>query len=105
MSDLNTVDYDKFVDESYQFKDSVYPILGLAGETGETVEGIKKLWRKYGAQWDVSLTDEERHHLIQELGDIAWYVTNLAHRLGYDLNEVLEENVIKITERQKNGKK
>lgn len=103
--ELYTSEYDEFVDDSCRFKDNVYPVLGLAGETGETVEGIKKLWRKYGDRWVDDCTEEERQHIIEELGDIAWYITGIAHRLGSNLDNVLDANHKKLIDRQKNGKK
>lgn len=103
--DIDTVEYDAFVDDSCRFKDDVYPVLGLAGETGETVEFIKKMWRKHEMSWAENLEESERVHLLQELGDIAWYITGIAHRLGYSLGEVLDENVRKLTQRQLEGKK
>lgn len=74
-----------------------YPALGLSGETGETVERIKKICRKGPGQvW----TPEDRDYLILELGDILWYTTRIANILGVDLDEVIERNIEKLDKRK-----
>ena len=53
----------------------VYPALGLAGESGEVAEKIKKMLR------DDIPEEAVRESLVKELGDVLWYVANLAHDL------------------------
>lgn len=75
-----------------------YPALGLAGETGETVEKIKKVYRDYNG--DASeLTDA----ILEELGDVLWYLANIASELGVNLNEVAERNLRKLLNRKMRG--
>src|SRR5689334_15622814 len=92
-------DYDRFVDETCTYRDPVYPVLGLAGETGEFVELVKKAWRK-GA-WPDGVDKVEA---VGELGDIVWYVTRIAHLLGVSLEQVLSANKAKLSDRKVNGK-
>lgn len=93
-------DYDTFVDETCTYRDPVYPVLGLAGECGEFVELVKKAWRK--REWPGGAHGDK---WISELGDIVWYVTRLAHLLGYDLADVLDYNMRKLKDRAINGKR
>lgn len=65
--------------------------LGLAGESGEVCDAIKK--REYHGR---QVTDE---HLIEELGDVMWYVANLCTVLNVSLDVVLEQNVDKLKKR------
>jgi isopentenyl-diphosphate delta-isomerase len=75
----------------------VYPLLGLAGEVGETIEIIKKILRKnqnYVGQ-------ENREKLKEEIGDILWYLSQLATELDISLEEMARKNLKKIFERHK----
>ena len=67
--------------------------LGLAGEAGEVVDGIKK--REYHGRTDEITVA----HLVEELGDVMWYVANISTTLGVTLDEVLERNYDKLHNR------
>lgn len=69
--------------------------LGLAGETGEVVEKIKKLLH-YGKQID----SEE---MEKELGDVIYYWTRIVKLCGFWPSEILEANVEKLTSRKSRG--
>ncbi len=69
--------------------------LGLAGEAGETVEMIKK-HVFHGKQLD-------KVKLTKELGDVLWYVSQLAAAAEIDLNDVDETNITKLKERYPEG--
>ncbi len=71
----------------------VYPALGLAGETGETVEKIKKAIRKG------SLAQLDTDGVIKEMGDVLWYLANLASDLGINLDTVAMINLEKLADR------
>lgn len=75
----------------------VYASLGLAGETGEFVELIKK-WCRDPAKMP------DRQKMLSELGDIQWYLTRVANQLGLDLEEILRYNTQKLTRRRELGK-
>lgn len=77
----------------------MYPALGLAGETGEVCEKIKKIIRDQGgiANLDTKLA------LRKELGDVFWYVSALARELGFTLSEVAIENIAKLEDRRDRG--
>ena len=76
-----------------------YPALGLCGEAGEAAEKVKKALRDDGGV----LTDERRAALAAELGDVLWYVAQLATEAGLDLDAIAEENLSKLLSRQERG--
>lgn len=77
----------------------MYLTLGLAGETGEVVEKIKKLIRN-----DAGVLDEEKKKLIvYELGDVLWYLSQLAGEIGVSLDAVGEANIQKLADRAARG--
>ena len=75
----------------------VYPALGLCGEAGEAAEKVKKAIRDDGG----TLTEERRAALAGELGDVLWYVAQLATEAGLDLEELAEANLEKLASRQR----
>ena len=78
----------------------IYPTLGLAGEAGEVAEKVKKMLRDD----DGELTEERRQLLKGELGDVLWYLAQLATDMGLSLDEVAQENLQKLFSRQERGK-
>jgi NTP pyrophosphatase (non-canonical NTP hydrolase) len=76
-----------------------YPALGLAGEAGEVAEHAKKAIRDDGGV----IAQERRSAMAKELGDVLWYVAQLATELGLDLDEVAEQNLHKLLSRQRRG--
>ncbi len=78
----------------------IYPTLGLAGETGEIVEKIKKLIRNDNIMSAEDITEEKIEEIEKEMGDSLWYLAQLATELGIDLNTVAEKNIEKILSRK-----
>jgi NTP pyrophosphatase (non-canonical NTP hydrolase) len=76
-----------------------YPALGLAGEAGEVAEHAKKAIRDDAGV----LNDERRAAMAKELGDVLWYVAQLASELDLDLNAIAEANLQKLLSRQRRG--
>ena len=71
----------------------VVPLLGLVGEVGGLLGEYKK-----------RLRDGETHRNFQEevaeeLGDILWYVANVADKFGLDLEAIAEANLRKVSDR------
>lgn len=77
----------------------VYPALGLAGESGEVVEKIKKIFRDQQGM----VGDEQRQAVAKELGDVLWYLAQLATELDLELNQVAQDNLTKLLSRQQRG--
>lgn len=78
----------------------VYPTLGLAGEAGEVAEKIKKVIRDKGGIVDEATKQE----IKKELGDVLWYVSQIASELGLSLEDVASENIKKLFSRLERGK-
>jgi NTP pyrophosphatase (non-canonical NTP hydrolase) len=77
----------------------LYPTLGLCGEAGEVAEKVKKLIRDDAGV----LTDERRAALAKELGDVLWYVAQVATEAELDLDEIAAANLDKLLSRQARG--
>lgn len=69
--------------------------LGLAGEAGEVVDYVKKAIG-HGKEMN-------RETLTEELGDVLWYISQLAHIHGITLSEIMRYNTGKLQARYPNG--
>jgi NTP pyrophosphatase (non-canonical NTP hydrolase) len=81
----------------------VYPTLGLAGETGEVVEKIKKLMRNDGVVAAKDIPEEKRAEVAKEMGDVLWYLAQLGTELGVTLEEAATKNLEKLASRRERG--
>jgi NTP pyrophosphatase (non-canonical NTP hydrolase) len=71
--------------------------LKISGEAGEVADNIGKSIRD---NWDFAdLTD----NLIYELGDVLWYVSQIAHELGLPLSHIANLNLDKLADRAERG--
>lgn len=73
----------------------IYPLLGLSGETGEISEKLKKVIRDENC----CITPEKREELKKELGDVLWYIAQLASELGLNLDDIAQANIDKLYSR------
>src|SRR5438105_13234403 len=76
----------------------IVPMLGLAGETGQLLSEYKK-----------HLRDGEAHRLFkervcEELGDLLWYIANVATKFELKLGDIASGNLAKVKERWANGR-
>ena len=69
--------------------------LGVVGEAGEVAELIKK---HIGHGHDL-----DKDKLVNELGDVLWYVAGLADMVGVSLSEVARRNIDKLKARYPEG--
>lgn len=77
----------------------IYPTLGLAGESGEVSEKIKKVIRD-----DAGVPSAEKiEDIKKELGDVLWYVSQLSTELGLSLEEIAQNNLDKLFSRKDRG--
>ena len=77
----------------------IYPTLGLSGEAGEVADKVKKVLRDRNGQF----YDSVRVEIALELGDVLWYVAQLASELGYELEDVANQNLQKLRDRSSRG--
>ena len=78
----------------------IYPTLGLTNEAGEVSGKIKKVFRDK----DGVISEETREALKAELGDVLWYLSQVATELNLSLDEIAEYNIAKLLDRQARGK-
>jgi len=69
--------------------------LGLATETGEISEVVK--------HWAFHQHPLDADHIREELGDLLWYLSQTADLLGIDLQEIADENLMKLADRYPKG--
>lgn len=69
------------------------PLLGLAGETGTLLSEFKKKIR------DGESYEGFKNHAEEELGDVLWYLADIATRLGLSMSEIATKNLHKTQER------
>ena len=72
--------------------------VGLNAEAGEFLEIVKKMIFQ-GKPW----SEDNRQHLIIELGDIIWYAANACMALGISFEDVVARNVQKLEKRYPGG--
>jgi NTP pyrophosphatase (non-canonical NTP hydrolase) len=78
----------------------IYPVLGLANEAGEVAGKVKKVFRDK----DGKINEETRDALKAELGDVLWYLAQVATELDLSLDEIAEYNIAKLYDRLERGK-
>lgn len=77
-----------------------YKALGLVGEAGETADKIKKIYRDKNGIFNA--TDEME--IAKELGDCLWYISRLTEALGFNMSDIININVDKLTKRKAENK-
>lgn len=70
-------------------------VMGLCGEAGEVIDLVKKHLHQGH--------DLDKEKLIKELGDVAWYLAEVAYAIDIDLESVLILNIEKLKKRFPNG--
>ena len=78
----------------------IYPTLGLVNEAGEVAGKIKKVFRDKEGQ----INEETREALKAELGDVLWYIAQVATELDLSLDDIAEYNIAKLYDRLERGK-
>jgi NTP pyrophosphatase (non-canonical NTP hydrolase) len=79
----------------------IYPLLGLAGETGEVVEKLKRYLRE--SKSIHAIPEEDKEGIKKELGDVLWYLATLAEDLDLSLEEIAKMNIEKLASRKERG--
>jgi len=78
----------------------IYPTLGLTNEAGEVAGKIKKIFRDKGGV----ISPADRQALKSELGDVLWYLAQVATELDLSLEEIAHGNIDKLLDRVARGK-
>lgn len=86
-------EYQKFTHTTAFYKDTLYPVLGLAEEAGEVAGKFAKYVRDN--------TDFPKEAVVKELGDVLWMLARVADDIGVPLSEVAATNRAKLEDRQK----
>jgi len=100
------MDFEEYQKKSHSFATypvitsrMVYPLLGLAGETGELLEKMKKLFRDQEGRMDMNF----RNSIARELGDVLWYLSEVATLMDLKLPAIAEQNIEKLSFRKEKG--
>ena len=72
--------------------------VGISAEGGEFTEIVKKMVFQ-GKPWN----EDNREHLIIELGDVMWYVAQACMALEIDFDDVIKGNIKKLEKRYPGG--
>ena len=84
--------------EDTQFSQLLTAAIGMQAESGEFSEIIKKVIFQ-GKEWN----EHEKFHLKRELGDVLWYWVQGCLALGFEPEEVINENIRKLSARYPQG--
>ncbi len=84
-----------FVKPSDETGRLLHAAVGVAGEAGELLDGIKKHWI-YGKALD-------RENLIEECGDLLFYVQAILNELGISMDDAMRQNMEKLARRYPEG--
>ena len=75
-------------DQTYDLR---HAALGLASEVGEFTTTVKRV-----AIYDVELTPTLKENIVEELGDVMWYICLAANAVGASLTEIAAGNIAKL---------
>jgi len=71
--------------------DIIHMLLGLSGEVGELIDGLKK--------YLIYEQEIPNDNIIEELGDIEFFLEGLRQRLGITRDSTIEANIVKLSKR------
>ena len=92
---MNRRDFDARLYHNANLPDLFNACLGLAGETGELLDMVKKY------VFHEKPLDED--HLKKELGDQMWYTALFCHAMNWNLDEIMQMNIEKLEARYPDG--
>jgi NTP pyrophosphatase (non-canonical NTP hydrolase) len=80
-------------------KGYIYPVLGLVGESGELVNKVKKIHRDDMGK----VTNKRKKAISKELGDMLWYIAQVATEFDLSLSKIAKDNIDKLLSRKERG--
>lgn len=100
-SGLHRENYEEFVSKLFKEMGNsgdnyMHAAAGISGEAGEVMDAIKKHWA-YGKPLDYV-------HIVEELGDILFYMTAMMNLMGVELIDIRSHNMLKLAKRYPGGK-
>lgn len=95
--------YELFVEKLFVSKSSgvdgfLHAAVGMAGEAGEILDLIKKMWAN-NRPLDVAMMTK----LMEEMGDLVFYQQAMMARLATSIEELREHNITKLMKRYPDG--
>lgn len=78
--------------------ESAHPLhmaMGVSGEAGELLDAIKKV--------AIYAKDADRANIVEELGDLEFYMEGLRQGLGITREETIQANIEKLSKRYVSG--
>ena len=96
--------FQQVVRDTHIHKFDQYDILyfsnGLGGECGEVQNEVKKLYRALisddgSGSPDIQEINKRKKNIKSELGDVMWYLTAIANKLEYNLEDILHQCISK----------
>lgn len=77
--------------------------LGIADEAGEVAGKVKKFIRDSHMSSIGDLTQVQKEDLKKEIGDVLWYISQIATEIGFTLEDVAQSNIDKLSSRLERG--
>lgn len=96
---MNCNEYQEQAHTFASYEGYLYPVLGIAEEAGEVAGKFAKAIRDEGGM----MTEERRQSAIKELGDVLWMAAEICTNLGVTLEEVMQTNIEKLSDRKRRG--
>lgn len=75
--------------------DAIHMTMGVSGEAGELLDAVKK--------WTMYEKDMDRENVLEELGDLEFFLEGLRQTLGISRAETLAKNIEKLGKRYHKG--
>lgn len=93
-----TYTFDEYQQQSSTYRvpnsSSEERVFGLLEESGEVAGVFKRLFR---GDYNIDVAGQK---LAKELGDVLWYVANIAHDNGWKLSDIAKDNLDKLESRK-----
>ena len=100
---MNFTDYQREAGKTNRYAPDIEILLialGLSEEAGEVAGKVKKLFRDS----EGAVTQEIEEAIVDELGDVLWYLSQIAAWLDISMDAVATNNIAKLRSRSERGK-